>query len=318
MSAMVSILIPCFNAEAWIDQAVRSAVEQTWQDCEIIVIDDGSTDRSPALLEQWRDAATIILRGNRGGNPTRNELLQQASGEWVQFLDADDYLLPGKVQTQMELLAANPAVRMFYSPLIIEHRRIGDVQREEWNPHDPQGDHDPWAYHLGWKLTQTGGALFHRQTLIDAGGWDDQQPCCQDNEVFFRMLQTGEQCMRSPVAEAVYRRFDGGSVSTGNEPQLVDEILRILDAGEQFLRTHDMLTARRLQAANQTRFDIARKAWNHNRDRASAIMDRIKQGDRNFVPSPGPEAPGSYRLAYRLFGFNGAERLANLKRKAQS
>jgi glycosyltransferase involved in cell wall biosynthesis len=315
MKSSVSILIPCYNAEAWIDQAIRSAKEQLWPNCDVIVIDDGSTDSSPSRLQQWKDSVTVVLRENRGGNRTRNELLDRASGEWVQFLDADDYLLPSKIQTQMELLQDDPGARMFYSPLVIEHHEEGTIRREQWDPHDPEGDHDPWAYHLGWNLTQTGGALFHRDTLKRAGGWDNEQPCCQDNEVFFRMLRSGARCVRSPAAEAVYRRFDAGSVSTGNKPRLADEILRILNEGEAFLASEGQLTPRRRQAANQTRFDLARKAWNRDPASADEIMQCIRKSDPAFVPSRGPESPGSYRLAYRLFGFNRAERLAHFKRK---
>lgn len=310
MSGSVSILIPCYNAEAWIDQAVRSAVEQTWPACEVIIIDDGSTDRSPKLLQQWEGSATVIQRENRGGNPTRNELLSKATGDWVQFLDADDYLLPGKVRTQMELVDRHPVARMLYSPLIIEHHGSEDVRTEEWNPHDPNGNHDPWAYHLGWNLTQTGGALFHRQTLIEAGGWKHDQPCCQDNEVFSRMLQAGAECVHCASAEAVYRRFEGGSVSTGDSDRLVREIMRIVDEGEAFLESNGMLSERRRQAANQTRFNLARKAWSQDADAALAIMARVKESDSGFIPSSGPEAPESYRLTYRLFGFSGAEKLA--------
>lgn len=315
MADSVSILIPVHNAGDWLEPALESAVNQTWPNREIIAIDDGSTDGSAERLRAWQNRIRVKCRGNRGGNPTRNELLELATGTWVQFLDADDYLLPEKIQTQMAVAEAHPGAVMLYSPLVIEYHGPDGPSREIWNPHRSDGQHDPWTYHLGWKLTQTGGALFRREVLQQAGGWDEAQPCCQDNGVFFRMLKTGRPILRSPLAEAVYRRFEKGSVSTSNKPRLVREIFRLLDEGESWLREHNQLTPERLQAANQMRFNMARKDWRNNRRRSLEIMARIRQSDPRFFPDPGPEAPAAYRLCYRLLGFSGAEQIAGLKRR---
>lgn len=314
MVESVSILIPCHNAEAWIDQAVQSALDQTWPHCEVIIIDDGSTDRSREILSRRTSAATVVLRENRGGNPTRNELLRMARGEWIQYLDADDYLFPDKVERQMESMGRQPAADMVYSPQVIEHHQGGKNWQQLWNPHAHEGPHDPWVYHLRWSLTQLGGALFRRRTLLDVGGWNNQQQRCQDNELYFRLLKHGAAFVRCEHAGSVYRRFEGGSVSTGKPDLLRQAILGLLEEGEAYLREQDQLTPARIQAANGMRFRLAKELWKSDRPAARRIVTRIKQSDPRFLPGPEEFVAPVYRQVFRFAGLDGAEQAAALAR----
>ncbi len=114
MSDLVSILIPCYNAERWIAQSIESALAQTYGSIEVIVVDDGSTDRSLDIIRGFGDRIRWETGPNRGGNWARNRLLDLARGEWVQFLDADDYLLPDKVEPQMHFLQNHPETDILY------------------------------------------------------------------------------------------------------------------------------------------------------------------------------------------------------------
>ena len=96
MQPLVSILIPCYNAERWVGQAIESALAQTWPNKEVIVVDDGSTDGSLEVIKSFGDRIKWETGPNRGGNVARNRLLELSHGEWIQYLDADDYLLPAK------------------------------------------------------------------------------------------------------------------------------------------------------------------------------------------------------------------------------
>src|SRR3954466_15611284 len=108
MTELVSILIPCHNAERWIAQAIDSALAQTWPDKEVIVVDDGSTDASAEIIREYGDRIRGESGPNRGGNAARPRLLALSRGEWLQYLDADDYLLPDKIANQMRFLASRP------------------------------------------------------------------------------------------------------------------------------------------------------------------------------------------------------------------
>src|SRR5262245_29150699 len=94
---LVSILIPCYNCVDYVDQCIRSALDQTYSNVEVIVVDDGSIDGSKSVIESYGNLISAEFSFNRGPNAARNRLLQHASGSWLQYLDADDYLLPDKV-----------------------------------------------------------------------------------------------------------------------------------------------------------------------------------------------------------------------------
>src|SRR5215831_19001178 len=102
MKPLVSILIPAFNAEEWIGDTLRSAIEQTWPHTEIIVIDDGSSDDTVAIATSVASKATRIVRQARQGGPAaRNTAYSLCQGDYIQWLDNDDLLAPDKIERQV-------------------------------------------------------------------------------------------------------------------------------------------------------------------------------------------------------------------------
>ncbi len=103
---LFSIIMPCYNAETYLAEAVGSALGQSEPDFELIVVDDGSTDRSLEVLAQFHDPRIQILQQkNQGAAAARNQGIQKAQGEWIAFLDADDLWLPDKLQTARAAIA---------------------------------------------------------------------------------------------------------------------------------------------------------------------------------------------------------------------
>src|SRR5689334_1354789 len=100
----VTIGIPVYNCETWIRESIASALAQSWPVTEVVVVDDGSDDRTPAICAEFDQRILYLRQDRRGGNAARNQILRMASGDWIQYLDADDYLLPNKIQTQLETL----------------------------------------------------------------------------------------------------------------------------------------------------------------------------------------------------------------------
>src|SRR5262245_23729785 len=106
----VSIIIPCYNAEPWLAATLESALAQTWPAKEIILVNDGSRDGSLALARRFEArGGRVIDQPNAGASAARNHGLRIARGEFIQFLDADDLLSPGKIAAQVALLAQRPA-----------------------------------------------------------------------------------------------------------------------------------------------------------------------------------------------------------------
>ena len=106
-TAKISIIVPVYNAQAYIDPCIQSVLSQSFQDIELILIDDGSTDDSLNKCRCWeRDPrVTLISTENRGVSAARNLGLQHASGEWIMFLDSDDYLLEGCLDGLMAMVS---------------------------------------------------------------------------------------------------------------------------------------------------------------------------------------------------------------------
>lgn len=113
--AKVSVIIPSYNAEAFISETVDSALAQTYQDLEIIVVDDGSTDNTRRVLQQYGDRIRYVYQRNSGVSMARNTGIAIATGEYIALLDHDDVFLPEKLEEQVKILDADPDVALVYS-----------------------------------------------------------------------------------------------------------------------------------------------------------------------------------------------------------
>src|SRR6266478_786258 len=103
MKSLVSILIPAYNAERWIADTIRSALAQTWSRKEIIIVDDGSRDRTLRIARQFASkTVSVVTQENQGAAAARNKAFSMCQGDYVQWLDADDLLAPDKIADQLE------------------------------------------------------------------------------------------------------------------------------------------------------------------------------------------------------------------------
>jgi glycosyltransferase involved in cell wall biosynthesis len=301
---LVSILIPCFNAERYVAQAINSALAQTWPEKEVIVVDDGSSDGSLGVIKTFGDRIRWETGPNRGGNMARNRLLKIARGEWLQYLDADDYLLPDKVAKQMRVTESVSGTDVVYSRAQAD---FGSGPKLI-----PFSADDMWVLLARWYAPQTGGYLWRRQALCDVQGWNPDQPCCQEHELVLRLLIHGKKFTYYSGSEAVYRVLSAQSVSTHNRLLVMQKRIEILGRAESFLRQSQQMNGQRLWAINQARFEIARILWLHRRRTAIEIVKTVQESQPDFIPSQ--PVPAAYRLIYRVFGFRLSEHVADSRR----
>jgi glycosyltransferase involved in cell wall biosynthesis len=313
MMPLVSILIPCYNAEHWVAQAIESALRQTWPEKEVIVVDDGSTDGSLAIIQGFGDRVHWETGPNRGGNVARNRLLELAHGEWLQYLDADDWLLPEKVAQQIEFLEEHPETDIVYGPSTLEYWSEKETRRELLPI--PETD-DLWVLLARWYLPQTGAPLWRRKSLLEVSGWNPNQPCCQEHELYLRLLMAGKQFSFCPHNGAIYRQWSEQTVCKHDKPEVRRQRLEIERRAEAFLMERNELTSARRWATNQARFEIARLAWQQDCDEALSIMMTIRRSDPGFQPG-GAAAPTHYRMVYRTLGFRVAEIIADCLRSVK-
>jgi glycosyltransferase involved in cell wall biosynthesis len=105
---IVSIVIPTYNRAWTLSQAIDSVLNQAYCNRELIVVDDGSTDHTKALLATYGEKIKIILQENRGVSAARNRGIEMASGEYIALLDSDDIWLPEKIESQIQFFKENP------------------------------------------------------------------------------------------------------------------------------------------------------------------------------------------------------------------
>jgi len=114
-SNLVSCVIPAYNAERFVAEAIESALRQTYQPVEIVVVDDGSTDGTAAVVRSYGREAICLSRRHRGTAAAKNAGIREARGAWIAFLDADDLWHHDKLTRQMARLAERPEVDLCYT-----------------------------------------------------------------------------------------------------------------------------------------------------------------------------------------------------------
>jgi glycosyltransferase involved in cell wall biosynthesis len=308
---LVSILIPCYNAEAWVKQCIESALQQTYPNKEVIIIDDGSTDGSAGVIDRFRDKITFKRAANSGANATRNELTRLAQGEWLQYLDADDYFLPGKVESDINLLSTSKGeLDVIYSPMI--HHDTAKPERDYTVKITAD---DEIVNYIRWIPFGTHSMLLRRQSVLAVGGWNPDQPCCQEHELLLRLLLAESRFAQSQTPGAVYRHHGSNTISTLHPMRVIRIRMSLTDRLEQHLKSSGQLNSSHRAALFVARMESARSAFDWDRKAAEDFCSRAFENGSHWSDAS-PALPWSYRLAVGLAGFRGAELLARRLRKS--
>jgi glycosyltransferase involved in cell wall biosynthesis len=216
MKPLVSILIPAYNAEKWIADSIQSAMTQTWERKEIIVVDDGSTDRTAAAARRFVSTSVMVVStGNQGAAAARNLALELSCGDYIQWLDADDLLAPDKIERQLaalgdagrgRILLSCPWAYFNYRP-----HRARFARNRLWEDLSPA----EWLLRkMGENLhMQTATWLTSRQLAEIAGPWDTRLHVDDDGEYFARVLLASEGTRFVPEARVFYRITPSSRVS---------------------------------------------------------------------------------------------------------
>ena len=305
MTPRVTIAIPCYNAARWIAAAVQSTLEQTWTDTETIVVDDGSTDGSLEVLASFGEKIRVIRAEHRGGNHARNAALAASTGEWIQFLDADDFLLPAKIAHQFQEVPAAEA-DVIFSPVHFDQ----DGQR---TTSEVDGTRDAETLWLAWQLPQTGGCLWRKSALEKIGAWNEATSCCQEFELYLRAIESGLRFRFAPTANAVYRVWSEDTLCRKDPRQTIAVRTQLYRDLVKWLRARGSLTPEHLALAGRACFEMSRTLARLDLNEAARYHDELMR--EQLIHVAGPAAPLSYRTAYRAFGFSFAEKLASTLRR---
>jgi Glycosyl transferase family 2 len=188
----VTVLMPVFNRERFLDDAIESVLEQDFSGLELLIVDDGSTDGTSALLQQWqrRDTRVVVITSaeNQGIPSALNTGLAQARAPYVARLDSDDVMMPGRLAAQAAVLDCRPDVTLVssaYETMDADGRYL-----DTWRGDEP---HEVVVYFLGFYNIVGGGGqvMFRRSEVLAEGGYPCEYPSSEDYALWVRLLRRG-------------------------------------------------------------------------------------------------------------------------------
>ncbi|MBC7400086.1 MAG: glycosyltransferase family 2 protein [Mucilaginibacter sp.] len=245
---LVSIIIPVYNSAAFIEETIQSAIQQTWPNKEIILVDDGSTDDSLVIIKQYESAAVkVFTQENKGAAAARNKGLAEAKGHYIQFLDADDLISNTKMEEQVNLLINYPDYIGLCSTV---HFFDGDDPHKqpvltEWYK---DGSEDPIdflikLYSGGLIGPEYGGMiqpnawLTPRQLIDKAGPWNETLSVDDDGEFFCRIVLASQGVKFSKNGLNYYRKFNHQqSLSAKKNKKNMDSAVTAIDLKYKYLK----------------------------------------------------------------------------------
>lgn len=217
---LVTVVIPCFNQAEYLGMAIESVLGQTWARCEIVVIDDGSTDNTSEVASKY--GVKVVRQVNQGLAAARNTGLRESSGEFLVFLDSDDRLKPNAVEDGMRAFESRPDCGMVFGRYDVISESGAHVSSSRELPNED----DPYAKLLGWNyITMHGAAMFRRSTFDRVGMYDASLRASEDYDLYLRVAHQLPIFRHSAVVSEVRKHT---SNMTGNPARMLSFTLKAL------------------------------------------------------------------------------------------
>lgn len=301
--AIVSIIIPTYNAARWLQQSLDSVFAQEGIEKDIIIVDDGSTDESLAMAHKYRDRGVRVLaQTNCGAAAARNRGFAAARGEYIQFLDADDILGPGKIAAQVAALKEHRGA--------IASCRWGrfttDPKNLKFGPDTVWRDLEPvdflrliYRRHL---MMHPASWLQPRDVAEKAGPWDEKLTVDDDGEYFSRVVLAASRIFFVEEGLVHYRSGLATSLSNRTTAKSRASCYRSLVASnERLLERDSSELVRRAVAARYQRFLFA--LYPQEPEIRAAIEKRVEElGGTDEKPIGGK----LFKICHRVLGWRAA------------
>ena len=179
----VSVVVPTYNRAYRLEETLRSVVNQTYQDFELIVVDDGSTDDTSKVMQSFPGAQYIFMEENSGVSSARNKGLAHAKGRYICFLDSDDLWDEKKLQVQVQWMEENPDCQICYTDEVWIR---GGVRVNPMNKHRKYSG-DIFRYCLPLCIVSPSSAMLRGVIFDDIGNFDESLPVCEDYDLWLRI-----------------------------------------------------------------------------------------------------------------------------------
>lgn len=315
MSALISVIIPVFNAQRYLDKTLDSVLAQTWTDLEVICVNDGSTDDSLAILQAYaarHTRITVITTANAGQSAASNVGIRKASGDFIKFVDADDLMSPEHLERQLNAIRHCPGHlasckwASFYGDNVdkaaIRPESVWqDLSPEDWlvrSLTQPQGD-----MMAGWVW------LIPRDVLNQAGGWNEALSLNNDFEFSVRLLLASKGVKFAADAVLYHRGDNPGSVSAQMSARAAQSAYLTTRLGCNMLLNMINRDEMRLICANRYQIWLHRlyPAFPDILEKMQREVDRLGGSTRTL------KGGWLFQIVQRIFGWRFAKRLRMFK-----
>lgn len=248
---MISVIIPCYNSESFVGRAINSVLNQSFKDIELLLVNNNSTDDTDKTLNHYKrlhpEQVTVLQEQKKGAPAARNKGLHEAKGDWIQFLDADDELLPGKLEKQIKLAETSKA-DIIVGQSVFEYVEKGKIIREQ-----RKSDTNVWKGLIRSKLGITSSNLWRRTSLISVGGWDESLTSSQEYDLLFRLLKNGQHVCFDPGLDTIVYRMDNSISKSTDKERLIRIVLNRINLRlkiKEYLKEKNQLTPQINRAAD--------------------------------------------------------------------
>lgn len=257
MKKKVSILIPLYNAEKWISSTLDSIINQTYNNIEVVIVDDGSTDNSLNVVNEYQsEKIKIIQQSNKGGCAARNLAFKESTGEYIVFFDADDLMFEEKIENQMKLVEKYGDEYIYSSQWIPFTNNQLPSKHPEKSPIDKDFDEAYKWLTTSWehKAGAVGIWVTPRQLIEKSGNWDETLKVNQDGDFFCRVILNSRGVKFTENAYMFYRRDVNTSISKKNIPKRADSMLKSYMNYEIILNYNNSYETKKALAYNYIKF----------------------------------------------------------------
>jgi glycosyltransferase involved in cell wall biosynthesis len=225
---LVSVIIPALNAAATLGRALDSVAAQTYRHWEAIIVDDGSSDDTAALVERRGDPRCRIIRRTTRGGPSRarNDGIAAAQGTLIALLDADDEWLPEKLTAQVAALAQHPAATLVVCDMQAVYED-GAVGSSVFTRQAPSAGPEAWKALLASSFIGTSSVLAPRDLVRGIGGFNESLAVGEDQDLFIRLALRGEVVvLPEALATYYYRHASYSAAYAGDQARIVLGMVR--------------------------------------------------------------------------------------------
>ncbi len=256
----VSILIPLYNSEDYIAETIDSCLNQRYDNIEIIIVDDGSSDLGLSIAKEYENKHTNIqveVQKNSGAPVARNRAFKLSTGEYIQYIDADDLLHPDKIRLQMEVLKTADDLTIVFGRWGTFKKSIDNVFWEDL-PINKNYD-DPRQFLI--ELWASGTAaithlwLVPRVLIEESGGWDENLARNQDGDFFARVVIKASKVLFVVESTGYYRKDNENSISKQVSRKALQSSLKSFESYMKLMQNDmDKFEVRRSLALVYSRF----------------------------------------------------------------